>query len=149
MRTINHIVVHCSATKVSQKVTTADIDKWHKARGFRKIGYHYVIYQDGTIHKGREISEIGAHVTGNNSDSIAICYIGGIGSDGKPSDTRTSDQKASLFFLLQSLKESFPKAKICGHRDFSPDLNGNGVIEPQEWMKSCPSFDVKTEYKTL
>lgn len=149
MRKIEYIVLHCSATKAGQNVTTADIEKWHKARGFRKIGYHHVIYLDGSIHKGREISEVGAHVTGNNSNSIGICYVGGLDAAGKPADTRTPEQRASMLYLLQSLREQFPGAKICGHRDFSPDLNGNGIVEPWEYMKACPCFNAGTEYKNV
>lgn len=149
MRKINHIVLHCSATKEGQHVNVQDIDRWHRQRGFRKIGYHYVILLDGTIAKGRDIAEVGAHVEGNNSNSIGICYVGGLDRNGKPKDTRTEEQKASMFYLLQQLTEQFPGARICGHRDFSPDRNGNGIIEPFEWLKACPCFDAKTEYKRL
>lgn len=149
MRKIKFLVLHCSATKAGQKVTTADIEKWHKARNFRTIGYHYVIYLDGSIHKGRDESEVGAHVAGNNSNSIGICYVGGLDAAGKPADTRTPEQKAAIFYLLQSLKEKYPAATILGHRDFSPDLNGNGIIEPHEWIKACPCFDAGTEYKNV
>lgn len=86
---------------------------------------------------------------GSNANSIGICYIGGLDADGKPKDTRTEEQKASLFFLLQQLREQFPDAMICGHRDFSPDLNGDGIIEPWEWMKACPCFDAIDEYQSL
>lgn len=149
MRKITHIVLHCSATKEGQRVSVADIEKWHKERGFRKIGYHYVVYLDGSIHKGRELSEVGAHVAGSNANSIGVCYVGGLDAAGKAKDTRTEQQKASLFYLLQSLKEQFAVATICGHRDFSPDLNGNGVIEPREYLKACPCFDAIPEYKNV
>lgn len=149
MRKIKYIVLHCSATKEGQPVSVRDIDRWHRQRGFRKIGYHYVILLDGTIRKGRDISEIGAHVAGSNANSIGICYIGGLDAAGQPKDTRTEEQKAALFFLLQQLREQYPKAVICGHRDFSPDRNGNGIIEPWEWMKACPCFDAVAEYKNL
>ena len=149
MRKIKYIVVHCSATKNGQKVTADDIDKWHKARGWRKIGYHYVIRLDGAIEAGRDEDEVGAHVSGNNSNSIGICYVGGLNAAGQPMDTRTEKQKAALCFLLQQLKAKYPAARIVGHRDFSPDQNGNGVIESWEWLKACPSFDAATEYKNL
>lgn len=149
MRKINYIVLHCSATKEGQKVTVPEIDTWHKTRGFRKIGYHYVIYLDGTIHAGRDIAEVGAHVSGHNADSIGICYVGGLDAAGKPKDTRTPEQKAAMLYLLQQLREKFPAAKICGHRDFSPDKNGNGTIEPTEYIKACPCFDAIPEYKSL
>lgn len=149
MRKIKYIVLHCSATKEGQNVSVRDIDRWHRQRGFRMIGYHYVILLDGSIRKGRDIAQVGAHVAGNNANSIGICYVGGLDADGKPKDTRTGEQKASLFYLLQQLREQFPDAVICGHRDFSPDLNGDGVIEPWEWMKACPCFDAIEEYQNL
>lgn len=148
MRKIKYIVLHCSATREGQNVSVRDIDRWHRQRGFRMIGYHYVILLDGSIRKGRDIAQVGAHVAGNNANSIGICYVGGLDADGKPKDTRTGEQKASLFYLLQQLREQFPDAVICGHRDFSPDLNGDGVIEPWEWMKACPCFDAE-EYQNL
>ena len=149
MREIKYIVLHCSATKEGQRVTVEQIDKWHKARGFRKIGYHYLIMLDGEICKGRDLAEIGAHVAGSNANSIGICYVGGLDAAGKPKDTRTEQQKAAMFYLLQQLREQFPKAQILGHRDFSPDRNGNGIIEPWEGMKACPCFDAIKEYKNL
>lgn len=149
MRKIKHIVLHCSATKAGKRVTVADIDRWHKEKGWNKIGYHFVIYLDGGIRKGRSVEEVGAHVAGNNAHSIGICYVGGLDVAGKAADTRTPEQKAAIFFLLQQLKEKFPDAKVLGHRDFSPDKNGNGIIEPFEFLKECPCFDAKTEYKIL
>ena len=129
MRKIKYIVLHCSATKEGVPFGIEEID--------------------GTIRKGRDIAEIGAHVAGSNANSIGICYVGGLDADGKPKDTRTEEQKASMFYLLQQLREQFPDAMICGHRDFSPDLNGNGIIEPWEWMKACPCFDAIDEYQSL
>jgi len=132
MRKINKIILHCSATKEGQNFTTADIDRWHKQRGFAKIGYHFVIYLDGSVHKGRDISEIGAHVQGQNSNSIGICYIGGLDANGKAKDTRTDAQKASLVKLVAELKGQFPDATIHGHNEFA--------------NKACPCFDVKKEF---
>jgi N-acetylmuramoyl-L-alanine amidase len=135
-RKITEIIVHCSATPEGKDYTVADIDSWHKARGFKKIGYHYVVYRDGTCHKGRSEDEIGAHCVGHNANSIGICYIGGVSSDGKtPKDTRTEEQKKALIILLRSLKERYPNATIHGHREFA--------------NKACPSFDVKDEYGAI
>lgn len=129
MRKITKIIIHCSATKEGKDYTVADIDRWHRARGFRKIGYHFVIYRDGSIHVGRSKSEIGAHCTGQNSISIGICYIGGLASDGKtPKDTRTKEQKESLRALIEQLKEEFPGVTLHGHREFA--------------NKACPCFKV-------
>ena len=136
MRKINKIIIHCAATPEGKNFTVEDINRWHKERGFIKIGYHYVIYIDGSIHQGRELGEVGAHCTGYNRDSIGICYIGGIDKDGKtPKDTRTNAQKESLLKLIKELKTKFPQAEIYGHRDFS--------------KKDCPSFDAKTEYENI
>ena len=136
MRKIDKILVHCAATPEGKDFTVEDIDKWHKARGFKKIGYHFVIYNDGSVHEGRNIEEIGAHCTNHNSRSIGICYIGGVAKDGKtPKDTRTEPQKIALLRLLKELKVKYPKAEIYGHRDFA--------------NKACPSFDAKNEYKNI
>lgn len=131
MRKITKIIVHCSDTPQGRNVTVEDIDKWHKAKGWKGIGYHYVIYLDGSIHKGRDESEIGAHCAGYNSDSIGICYIGG----GGYKDTRTEAQKKSLIELLKKLKAKYPEATIYGHRDFA--------------AKACPCFNAKSEYKNI
>jgi N-acetylmuramoyl-L-alanine amidase len=150
MRKINLIIVHCSATPEGKDYTVEDITRWHKARGFNGIGYHYVVYRDGTIHGGRPVTEIGAHCEGHNANSIGVCYIGGLANDGEtPKDTRTTAQKLSLIKLLSQLKKLYPHAVIKGHRDCSPDLNKDGKIEPSEWVKECPSFDAQTEYKGI
>ena len=148
-RTINEIIIHCSATKEGEDYSVADITKWHKRRGFTTIGYHYVVYRDGSVHEGRNINISGAHCSGHNTRSIGICYIGGLAKDGKTKDTRTEKQKKALLALLKDLKKLYPIAKIIGHRDTSPDRNGNGSIEPFEWIKGCPCFDAKTEYKNI
>ena len=136
MRKINLIIVHCSATPEGKDFTVDDITRWHKARGFKTIGYHFVIYRDGTIHGGRQVSEEGAHCVGHNANSIGVCYIGGLAADGKtPKDTRTDAQKLSLHNLLSQLKKSYPGVAIRGHRDFA--------------AKACPSFDATKEYYNL
>ncbi len=135
-RYINEIIVHCSATAEGKDFTVADIKKWHLARGFSDIGYHYVIYRDGSINKGRDESKIGAHCTGHNSHSIGVCYIGGCASDGKtPKDTRTAAQKAALVKLLKELRVKYPNAKIYPHYKFA--------------NKACPSFNAEEEYKNI
>ena len=132
MRKITEIIIHCSATIEGKDYTVADIDRWHRARGFRKIGYHYVIYRDGSIHAGRPISETGAHCAGHNAHSIGICYIGGLAKDGRtPKDTRTPKQREAMRSLIKQLKQKFPEASIHGHRAFAP--------------KACPCFLVPEE----
>lgn len=132
MRKITKIIVHCSATPEGRDYTVADIDRWHKQRGWKGIGYHFVIYRDGSVHPGRKIEEIGAHCVGQNANSIGICYIGGLAADGKtPKDTRTPAQKAALRSLINELKAKFPGITVHGHREFA--------------NKACPCFDVRTE----
>ncbi len=149
MRSIKHIVIHCSATKEGKYFNAKDIDQWHKKRGWNGIGYHYVILLDGSIQTGRPIAKQGAHVKGFNRNSIGVCYIGGLDTNGKPKDTRTPAQKLTMLCLMQSLKEEFIDAEILGHRDFSKDQNKNGIIEPFEFIKHCPCFNAKNEYKNL
>lgn len=136
MRIINEIIIHCSATPEGKDYTVEQIRQWHKQRGFSDIGYHYVIYRDGSIHSGRPIEKIGAHCLKHNAHSIGVCYIGGVAKDGKtPKDTRTDAQKESLIKLIKELKAKYPKATVHGHREYA--------------NKACPSFDVKNEYKNL
>lgn len=135
-RNIKELIVHCSATPEGKDYSVDTIRQWHLQRGFSDIGYHYVIYRDGSIHIGRDESIIGAHCTGHNTNSIGVCYIGGCASDGKtPKDTRTTEQKQSLVKLLKELKTKYPQASIHGHRDFA--------------NKACPSFDATKEYSSL
>ena len=149
MRRIDNIVIHCTATKEGKYFDVSDVDNWHKQRGFRCIGYHYLILLDGSIQVGRNEEEVGAHVKGFNKHSIGISYVGGLDKNGKSKDTRTDNQKKSLLSLLSELKEKYKNAKILGHRDFSKDLNNNGNIEPNEYMKDCPCFNAITEYKHI
>ncbi|MBQ9474658.1 MAG: N-acetylmuramoyl-L-alanine amidase [Bacteroidales bacterium] len=131
MRKITEIIVHCSATPEGRPVTVEDIDLWHRERGFRCIGYHYVIYLDGTVHPGRPVSEPGAHCTGHNANSIGVCYVGGCDAAMNPKDTRTPAQKEALRTLIRKLLNVYPGATVHGHREFA--------------NKDCPSFDVATE----
>ena len=137
MRKINKLIVHCSATPEGRDVKTETIKDWHvNGNHWKDIGYHYVIELDGSIHKGRDENVIGAHCSGQNADSIGICYVGGVAKDGKtPKDTRTDTQKHSLLELLKELKAKYPNATIHGHREFA--------------AKACPSFDAKSEYKDI
>lgn len=150
---IDAIVVHCSATREGQDIKASDIDKQHKERGFKMIGYHFVVDLDGTIEKGRPLTMNGAHcntkgLSGKpyNSHSIGICYIGGLDKNGKAKDTRTAKQKVALHNLINSLIMQFPIKEVIGHRDASPDKNGDGKISKNEWIKACPCFDVRSEY---
>ncbi len=131
------IAVHCSATSEKQDFGAADINKWHRAKGWACIGYHYVIKRDGTIEQGRKESQVGAHVADWNAVSLGICMIGGVDADDrtKAEDNFTPEQYASLKDLILELKTRYPRAKIQGHRDF-PKV-----------AKACPCFDVATWLK--
>jgi len=142
MKDVKKIIVHCSATREGDDSINAEvIDRWHKKRGWKGIGYHFVVLIDGSIETGRMINKCGAHTEGMNCKSIGVCYIGGVESErndkGKYSakDTRTPEQIATLLELLRLLKKIYPEAKIHGHRDFA--------------AKACPSFDATDEYKNI
>jgi N-acetylmuramoyl-L-alanine amidase len=124
MRKINSLIVHASATPNDRNVTAKDIDIWHKQRGFKKIGYHFVILRDGTIEEGRNINEIGAHVRGHNRYTIGVCLIGA----GYSLDDFTKEQKKSLIKVTNNMITLFPNITIHGHREYS--------------NKSCPGFDI-------
>lgn len=133
MRNITHLVVHCSAEPHGRRTGAKDIDLWHRKRGFRKIGYHYVITVDGRVETGRPEHEPGAHVEGHNRNSIGICLVGGLDpTTGQPSDAFAPVQFAALERLLRELLGRYPDAIILGHRDFP------GVA------KACPCFDVRS-----
>lgn len=151
---IDAIVIHCSASRAGQDLRAADIDKMHQERGFAMIGYNFVVDLDGTVEDGRPLSRDGAHcntagLSGKsyNKHSIGICYVGGLDENGKPADTRTVAQKAALVDLVYRLLDEYPTIKeVIGHRDASPDKNGNGKIERNEWIKQCPCFSVRDEF---
>lgn len=147
MRKIDYIAVHCTAG--SQKATVRDLELEFKRKGWKNPGYHYVVMADGKIHQLLDTEKVSNGVKGFNSVTVNVAYTGGIDAKGNPTDNRTEEQKASLRKLLKLLKGKFPDAVIQGHRDFSPDKNGNGVVDAWERIKACPCFNAKTEYKDL
>ena len=130
MRKIHRIIWHCSATRAGWDIGAKAIDQWHKAKGWRGIGYHYVVRRDGTIEQGRPEHQIGAHVRGHNSDSIGICYVGGL----RGKDTRTDEQKAALYRLTSELLERYPGATVHGHNEFD--------------RKACPGFQAGADWQS-
>ena len=132
MRTIDKIIIHCSATLPGQRVDVETITRWHKQRGFKTIGYHFFIDRSGTIHAGRPLEQQGAHCKGQNARSIGICYEGGLNKEGKPYDTRTILQRIAMKELVAQLQERFTEATVHGHREFA--------------NKACPCFDVEAEF---
>ena len=132
MRRIDHLVVHCAATRPGADLGAAEIRKWHvEGNGWRDIGYHYVIRRSGRVEPGRPPEEVGAHVSGHNSNSIGVCLVGGLNAAGKSAAEYTPEQWTALRKLLGRLAGRFPDAEILGHRDFP------GV------KKDCPCFDVR------
>lgn len=134
MRAITYIIVHCADTKPSMDIGFTEIDQWHEKRGWCSpsgihCGYHYIIRRDGVEETGRPESEMGAHVAGNNSNSIGICLVGGMDINGKADANFTIEQYLALRSRVNEIRERYPKTIIEGHRAFS--------------SKSCPCFDVK------
>lgn len=132
-RAINEVIIHCAATPEGKDFTVADITRWHKERGFSTIGYHWVVYRDGSVHPGRLEASIGAHVSGHNADTLGVCYIGGLAANGTlAKDTRTPAQKAALLDLVKALAAKYPTIKkVTGHNQYA--------------QKACPSFDVRKD----
>ncbi len=130
MRKITEIIIHCTATPEGRTTTVADVNSWHKQRGFTKIGYHYLIGLNGEVWKGRDEVEVGAHCLNHNANSIGVCYVGGLALDGKTAkDTRTNSQKESLIKLVKALQAKYAFATVHGHNEFA--------------AKACPSFDIQ------
>lgn len=147
MRKIEHIFVHCTASR--QTASVNDIRNEFKRKGWKNPGYHYLIDTGGAIHQLLDDEKISNGVKGYNGTAINVAYIGGIDSAGKATDNRTEPQKKALVKLLRMLHARYPGAVILGHRDISPDANGNGRVDPWERIKECPCFDAKTEYAGL
>jgi len=145
MRDIDMLVVHCSATKAALDVDVEDIRRWHTEapRNWSDIGYHYVITRAGDLQKGRPVERTGAHCKGHNSTSLGICMVGGLNASGEPENNFTAPQFETLELLVESLVTSHPGAEVLGHRDLSPDVDGDGEVEEWEWVKDCPCFDVR------
>lgn len=132
-RGINKIILHATATPEGREHDVQDITRWHKARGFSTIGYHYLVKLDGTVELGRNVQDMGAHVRGQNRRSIGVAYVGGMNkSMSKAKDTRTPEQDSALTNLIVALLEIYPGATVHGHNEFAD--------------KACPSFDVQKEY---
>lgn len=147
MRTIKYIAIHCTASHQSQ--TIESLRQEFLRKGWTNPGYHYVVSPDGKITQLLDEDKVSNGVKGYNSVTINVAYIGGIDINGKPIDNRTEEQKQSLRSLLKLLHNKYPTAVIQGHRDFSPDLNHDGRITSNEYIKACPCFDAKAEYANI
>lgn len=169
-RVVNLIVIHCSATQSGKQLSVGAVDAMHSARSFARsplavraynpqlphIGYHFFIGIDGAVHSGRHVDEVGAHAASFNARSISICMAGGVERDGQYTHAQW-DALAALVAEIAThyqiplapptrhyngLQSYIETDGICGHRDLSPDKDGDGLIEPFEWIKTCPGFDV-------
>lgn len=135
-RVITGIILHCTATQEGHNATVEAIRNFHvNVRHFSDIGYHYVIYPDGSVHTGRDVNISGAHCTGHNAHTIGISYVGGLDKNGKPKDTRTPAQKKAIAELVAKLRDTYkiPKSNVYGHYEFA--------------NKACPCFNVEKEFR--
>lgn len=135
MRAINELIWHCTATPAGREVTRAEIDSWHKARGWKGIGYHKVVHLDGSVSEGRPESEVGAHVEGHNTGTIGYTYVGGVDGQMNPLDTRTLAQRATMERLTREAIQRYGLKKVSGHHDYA--------------AKACPCFPARAEYAPL
>jgi N-acetyl-anhydromuramyl-L-alanine amidase AmpD len=143
-RKIKYIVLHCTAGAPQQKTENIK-DYWRRVLGWRTVGYHKLVNVDGTIETLQPDNLPTNGVRGFNQTSIHICYKGGLNGI----DTRTPKQKESLLKLVKEYKKKYPTAFVLGHRDLSPDLNKDGKITPNEWVKICPCFSAINEYSKI
>lgn len=131
--TWKYIMLHCTATPAERIITREDIDRYHRQRGFREIGYHFIVHPDGRVEEGRALSQMGAHCKGWNYTAIGVAYIGGLDRMGNPKDTRTKAQKEAIANLVEGLKRLFPIKRVLGHNEVA--------------AKACPCFNVRNEFE--
>ena len=143
MRKITRIFIHCTAG--GQKQTVDDLRAEFKRKGWKNPGYHYVVDANGLVYRLLDDAKVANGVYGYNQNSIHMAYMGGIDAKGKAVDNRTPEQREALRLMVEELKQKYPEAEVLGHRDISPDKNGNGIVDPWERIKECPCFDVATE----
>ena len=130
------IVIHCSATRCDRDFSVDNLIATGNAK-FGQPSYHWYVRRNGNLVPILPETVRGAHARGYNRCSLGICYEGGIGRGGQATDTRTPQQKASLYELLKQLHRDYPQARIIGHREL-PHV-----------AKSCPGFTASTEYADL
>ena len=136
MRELKRIIIHCTATPEGKHFDVATIRRWHvKDRGWKDIGYHYVIYLDGSVHEGRPVEQAGAHTSGHNADSIGIVYVGGCDAKMKAKDTLNEAQETAMVNLIKALREQHGELSLHVHNEYA--------------AKACPSFKVKDKFSWL
>ena len=141
-RNTEYVVWHCSATPPSQDIGSAQIAIMHKAKGWDDIGYAMVIRRDGRVEAGEDLRRAAAHVKGLNMHSVGICMIGGVDEDGNPENNFTEAQWKAAKHVFEFFTLLYPDAKQVGHRDLSPDRDGDGRVQRHEFLKACPCFSV-------
>ncbi len=127
-RRVDRVFLHCSASDNASHDNVATIRRWHKARGFSDVGYHFFIHKNGKISKGRPIDKIPAAQHGNNTGTIAICLHG----------LKKGKFTQAQFKAIQSLSQEINRAYFSnisfhGHKEVS--------------AKACPVFDYKKVLK--
>ena len=135
MRKLDRIILHCTATPEGRHVDVDTIRVWHKARGWSDVGYHFIIYVDGSVHAGRAVEKTGAHVSGHNATTIGVVYVGGTDAAGKAKDTMNAAQETAFVNLVKHLRDQFGPLTLHGHNEYA--------------AKACPSFKVKDKFKWL
>jgi N-acetylmuramoyl-L-alanine amidase len=135
MRKLTRIILHCTATPEGRHVDVDTIREWHRKRGWSDIGYHFVIYLDGSVHNGRPVEKVGAHVSGHNADTIGVVYVGGTDAAGKAKDTMNDAQETAFVNLVASLRDKYGALTLHGHNEYA--------------AKACPSFNVKQKFQWL
>ena len=135
MRKLTRIILHCTATPDGRHVDVDTIRSWHRKRGWSDIGYHYVIYLDGSVHAGRDVAKVGAHVVGHNADTIGMVYVGGTDAGGKAKDTMNAAQETAFVNLVKHLRDQYGPLTLHGHNEYA--------------AKACPSFNVKHKFEWL
>ena len=135
VRKLDRIILHCTATTEGRHVDVDTIRKWHLDRGWSDVGYHFIIYIDGSVHVGRPIEQSGAHTSGHNATTIGVVYVGGTDASGKAKDTMNAAQETAFVNLVKHLRDQFGPLTLHGHNEYA--------------AKACPSFKVKDKFKWL
>jgi N-acetylmuramoyl-L-alanine amidase len=135
VRKLDRIILHCTATPEGRHVDVDTIRVWHKTRGWSDVGYHFIIYIDGSVHVGRAVEKTGAHVAGHNATTIGVVYVGGTDAAGKAKDTMNERQETAFVNLVKHLRDQFGPLTLHGHNEYA--------------AKACPSFIVKDKFKWL
>jgi hypothetical protein len=142
MKTIQYLVLHCTATAEGREVYGKEIREWHlspapKGRGWKQVGYTDLFHLNGGVERLVDNNEdavvdsweITNGAVGINGIARHVVYSGGLATDGKTAkDTRTFTQKEAMKKYVLDFVRRFPGVKVAGHNQFA--------------TKDCPSFNV-------